>query len=116
MRSTRRAYKQEDGVAYHARDMAVVRARLEGATIVLASATPSIETRVNAASGRYAHLRLTARAGARPMPRIEAIDMRKRRAAARTLDRAAPRAARRPRPSRAASRRCSSSIGAAMRR
>ncbi len=70
------AYKQEDGVAYHARDMAVVRARLEGATIALASATPSIETRVNADQKRYGHLRLTARAGARPMPRIEAIDMR----------------------------------------
>lgn len=71
------AYKQEDGVAYHARDMAVVRARLEGAAIVLASATPSIETRVNAQTGRYAHLRLTARANARPMPQIEAIDMRR---------------------------------------
>jgi primosomal protein N' (replication factor Y) len=70
------AYKQEDGVAYHARDMAVVRARIEGAAIVLASATPSIETRVNAARGRYGHLRLTARAGARPMPTLEAIDMR----------------------------------------
>ncbi|WP_166141257.1 primosomal protein N' [Methylosinus sp. RM1] len=70
------AYKQEDGVAYHARDMAVVRARLEGATIVLASATPSIESRVNAQTGRYGYLRLTARANARPMPRIEAIDMR----------------------------------------
>ncbi|CAN2532341.1 Primosomal+protein+N' [Methylocapsa aurea] len=70
------AYKQEDGVAYHARDMAVVRARLEGATVVLASATPSIETRVNAQTGRYAHLRLTARANARPMPQIDAIDMR----------------------------------------
>ena len=70
------AYKQEDGVNYHARDMAVVRARIEGATLVLASATPSIETRVNAASGRYAHLRLKARAGARTMPRLEAVDMR----------------------------------------
>jgi primosomal protein N' (replication factor Y) (superfamily II helicase) len=70
------AYKQEDGVSYHARDMAVVRARIEEAAVVLASATPSIETRVNAASGRYAHLRLAARAGARPMPVLEAIDMR----------------------------------------
>lgn len=70
------AYKQEDGVAYHARDMAVVRAKMEEATIALASATPSIETRVNAARGRYGHLRLDARAGARPMPRLDAIDMR----------------------------------------
>ena len=52
------AYKQEDGVVYNARDMAVVRARLEQAPVVLASATPSIETRVNAATGRYRWLRL----------------------------------------------------------
>ncbi len=70
------AYKQDDGVSYHARDMAVVRARLEEATVVLASATPSIETRVNAATGRYGHLRLDSRARARLMPTLEAIDMR----------------------------------------
>ncbi len=70
------AYKQEDGVSYHARDMAIVRARFENACVVLASATPSIETRVNAARGRYGHLRLSARANARLMPRLEAIDMR----------------------------------------
>ncbi len=50
------AYKQEDGVHYHARDMAVVRGRLEGCPVLLASATPSIESRVNAAKGRYDHL------------------------------------------------------------
>ncbi len=71
------AYKQDDGACYHARDMAVVRARFEHATIVLASATPSIETRVNAESGRYGHLRLLARAGARSMPLLEPIDMRR---------------------------------------
>ncbi len=70
------AYKQDDGVSYNARDMAVVRARIEGATIALASATPSIETRVNAATGRYTRLHLDARAGARPMPVLDAIDMR----------------------------------------
>ncbi|WP_424361715.1 primosomal protein N' [Methylocystis parvus] len=70
------AYKQDDGASYHARDMAVVRARFENATIVLASATPSIETRVNAERGRYGHLRLHARAGSRPMPVLEPIDMR----------------------------------------
>ena len=48
------AYKQEDGVTYHARDMAVVRGRIEDAAVVLASATPSIETRVNAAQGATA--------------------------------------------------------------
>ena len=71
------AYKQDDGVAYHARDMAVVRARIEACAIVLASATPSIETRVNAEQGRYAHLRLQSRFAGRSMPDIKAIDLRK---------------------------------------
>jgi len=70
------AYKQDDGAIYHARDMAVVRASIEQATLVLASATPSIESRVNAERGRYTHLRLHARHGARLLPRSEAIDMR----------------------------------------
>jgi primosomal protein N' (replication factor Y) len=72
------AYKQEDGVAYHARDMAVVRGRLEAASVILASATPSIETRVNAEQGRYRHLRLAARIGGRPLPDLAAIDLRLR--------------------------------------
>jgi primosomal protein N' (replication factor Y) (superfamily II helicase) len=71
------AYKQEEGVAYHARDMAVVRARLEGAPIVLASATPSLETRVNAEQGRYGWLRLSSRFGQRAMPRLAAVDLRR---------------------------------------
>jgi primosomal protein N' (replication factor Y) len=71
------AYKQEDGVIYNARDMAVVRARLEKAPIVLASATPSLETRVNAEQGRYGWLRLEARFGARAMPELSAIDLRR---------------------------------------
>jgi primosomal protein N' (replication factor Y) len=70
------AYKQDDGVSYNARDMAVVRARFEQAAVVLASATPSIETRVNARDGRYGYLRLDSRAGQRLMPRLEPIDMR----------------------------------------
>ncbi len=70
------AYKQEDGVHYNARDMAVVRGRIEGAPVVLASATPSIESRVNAARGRYRHLRLESRFGGRALPTIAAIDMR----------------------------------------
>ncbi|WP_349368650.1 primosomal protein N' [Salinarimonas sp.] len=69
-------YKQEDGVHYHARDMAVIRARLEPAAIVLASATPSLESRVNAERGRYAHIRLPERFGGRTLPDIAAIDMR----------------------------------------
>ncbi len=71
------AYKQDDGATYHARDMAVVRARLEGAAVVLASATPSIETRVNADQGRYEHLRLEERFAGRSLPTITALDLRK---------------------------------------
>ena len=71
------AYKQDEGVTYHARDMAVVRGRFENAAVVLASATPSIETRVNADGGRYSHLRLPTRFGGRPLPRLAAIDMRR---------------------------------------
>ncbi|TAL82653.1 MAG: primosomal protein N' [Beijerinckiaceae bacterium] len=71
------AYKQDDGVSYHARDMAVVRGRIEKAAVVLASATPSIESRVNAEQGRYAHVRLPARYGGRAMPAIAAIDLKR---------------------------------------
>ena len=69
------AYKQEDGVSYHARDMAVVRAQIEKSAVVLASATPSIESRVNAEQGRYGWLKLAARHGDRPMPDLTAIDL-----------------------------------------
>ncbi len=70
------AFKQEEGVIYHARDMAVVRARLAGCPVVLASATPSLETLTNAESGRYAAVSLPVRAGTAVMPRVEAIDLR----------------------------------------
>ncbi|MDJ0919722.1 MAG: primosomal protein N' [Henriciella sp.] len=70
------SYKQEDGVTYHARDMAVMRAKLEGATVVLASATPALETVVNAEAGRYTRLKLSARPGAAKLPEIELVDMR----------------------------------------
>jgi primosomal protein N' (replication factor Y) len=70
------AYKQEDGVPYHARDMAVVRGQIEKAAVILSSATPSIESRVNAAQGRYGHVRLATRFNARPLPEITAIDLR----------------------------------------
>jgi primosomal protein N' (replication factor Y) (superfamily II helicase) len=70
------AYKQDDGVHYHARDMAVVRGRIEDCAVVLASATPAIETKVNAAQGRYAHLRLAERFGGRALPTLAAIDMK----------------------------------------
>ncbi len=71
------AYKQEDGVHYHARDMAVVRARIADIPIVLASATPSIETEVNARRGRYQRLALPERFGGQHLPAIEAIDLRR---------------------------------------
>ncbi|ADH90582.1 primosomal protein N' [Ancylobacter novellus DSM 506] len=71
------AYKQEDGVHYHARDMAVVRARLEEAPVVLVSATPSIETEVNARRGRYSRLHLPERFAGTKVPRLEPIDLRK---------------------------------------
>jgi primosomal protein N' (replication factor Y) (superfamily II helicase) len=69
------AYKQEDGVHYHARDMAVVRARIGQIPMVLASATPSVETEVNARRGRYRRLSLPERFGGQQMPAIEAIDL-----------------------------------------
>jgi primosomal protein N' (replication factor Y) (superfamily II helicase) len=71
------AYKQDDGVHYHARDMAVVRGRIENAPVVLASATPSIESRVNVDRGRYRHVRLPERFGGRQMPQIRAVDLRR---------------------------------------
>ena len=71
------AYKQEDGVHYHARDMAIVRAQLADCAVILASATPSIESRVNAERKRFAHVRLPARYGGRAMPALSAIDLRK---------------------------------------
>jgi primosomal protein N' (replication factor Y) len=71
------AYKQDDGVHYHARDMAVVRGKIENATVVLASATPSIESRVNVERGRYRHVRLPERFGGRSMPQIRAVDLRR---------------------------------------
>lgn len=70
------AYKQEDGVAYHARDMAVVRAQLSACPAVLVSATPSLETRVNVARSRYDELTLPQRFGAARQPEIETVDMR----------------------------------------
>ena len=70
------AFKQEDGVVYHARDMAVVRARFCSAPAILVSATPSLETVANVEAGRYRHLHLPVRHGGAVLPRIEAIDLR----------------------------------------
>jgi primosomal protein N' (replication factor Y) len=70
------AYKQSDGVNYHARDMAVLRAKFAEARVVLSSATPSVESRNNANTGRYRHIRLTSRFAQAAMPDIAPIDMR----------------------------------------
>ncbi len=70
------SYKQQDAPRYHGRDVAVVRARDEGAAVVLGSATPSLESRYNAERGRYTHLLLPERIQQRPMPKVELIDMR----------------------------------------
>ncbi len=70
------AYKQEDGVHYHARDMAVVRGHIAKIPIVLSSATPSVESEVNARRGRYLRLALPERFGGQRLPSVEAIDLR----------------------------------------
>jgi primosomal protein N' (replication factor Y) len=70
------AFKQEDRVHYHARDMAVVRGKIEGFPIVLASATPSLESWVNAERGRYARARLPRRFGARGLPTMRTLDLK----------------------------------------
>ncbi len=69
------SFKQEDGPAYHARDLAVVRARIESAVCVLGSATPSLETLENARRGRYRLLELPRRIDDRPLPRVEIVDL-----------------------------------------
>jgi len=71
------SYKQEEGVIYNARDMAVVRAKLEGIPVVLASATPSLESLHNVARRRYAHAVLPERHNAASLPAIQIVDMRK---------------------------------------
>lgn len=76
------SYKQEEGVLYNARDMAVLRAAICGCQVVLASATPSLESWVNADQGKYTRLDLGARYGAAELPEMRAIDMRAERLAA----------------------------------
>jgi primosomal protein N' (replication factor Y) len=70
------SFKQEDGVRYHARDMAVMRSKLEEAAVILASATPALETVVNAEAGRYKGLKLSARPGAARLPDMALVDLR----------------------------------------
>ncbi|HSV29378.1 MAG TPA: primosomal protein N', partial [Candidatus Omnitrophota bacterium] len=71
------AFKQEDGVSYHARDMAVVRGRIGGCPVVLASATPSLETLANVQAGRYRRLHLPDRHAGAVLPDITLVDLRR---------------------------------------
>lgn len=70
------SFKQEDGLVYHGRDLAVARARIEGAAVVLASATPSLETLWNARQGRYRWLKLRERHGTAVLPTVRLLDLR----------------------------------------
>jgi len=78
------SYKQEEGVIYHGRDMAVARARFSEGTCVLASATPSLETLANVEAGKYTPLLLPARFGEAEMPQVQMVDMRPLKMAAQT--------------------------------
>ncbi len=73
------SYKQQDGFRYHARDLAVMRARSLGVPLLLGSATPSLESLVNVESGRYQSLRLSRRAGVARPPSLQVMDLRKKR-------------------------------------
>ena len=94
------SYKQQDGVRYSARDVAVKRGSLQGCPVVLGSATPSLETLENARQGRYGHLRLRHRAGQAQAPKQQFVDLRKHAApegfAQPTLDAIAETLARGP--------------------
>jgi primosomal protein N' (replication factor Y) len=70
------SFKQEEGVIYNARDMAVVRGKLSDCSVILSSATPALETLTNAEQGRYRHVRLPERHADAQLPAIEAIDLR----------------------------------------
>jgi primosomal protein N' (replication factor Y) len=73
------AYKQEETPRYNARDLAVVRAQFRNIPVVLGSATPSLESRENAARGKYTLLRMASRVESRPLPDVEIVDLRKER-------------------------------------
>ena len=79
------AYKQEETPRYNARDLAVVRAQLRDIPIILGSATPSLESRENAARGKYTLLMMNDRVEARPLPDVEIIDLRGERGEKKTV-------------------------------
>ncbi len=68
------SYKQDEGLRYHARDVAIVRAKLQNAVALLGSATPSLESFYNAKNGKYQYLRLANRVDRRPMPGVLVVD------------------------------------------
>ena len=70
------SYKQDEGLRYHARDVAIMRAKFRDAVAVLGSATPSLESYYNAQSGKYRYLRLANRVDHRPMPEVKIVDAR----------------------------------------
>ena len=70
------SYKQEEKLKYHARDLAVVRAKQNGTTLLLGSATPSLESFYNAEGGKFHLLNLPERIEGKPLPRVEIVDMR----------------------------------------
>ncbi len=71
------AYKQEEGVRYNARDLAVVRGRISSCPVVLGSATPSLESYLHSQSKRYTLLSLPQRIASRPLPEVEVVDLRR---------------------------------------
>ena len=71
------SFKQEEGVLYNGRDMALIRAKIESIPVILSSATPSMETWVNAKNNKFAYVRLSERIGVAKMPEVKIIDMRK---------------------------------------
>ena len=87
------AYKQEDGIRYNGRDVAVMRAKLAGCSVVMGSATPAMETLHNARVGRYRMLALPERVEARPLPSVDIVDLRRSSSAGRAVLVSAPLAA-----------------------
>lgn len=85
------SYKQENGLRYNARDLAVVRAKQCGAVALLGSATPSIQTQHNALNAKFTPLRLTRRVLERPLPKIEVVDLRDNRGVTGDLRLISPR-------------------------
>ena len=79
------AYKQEEGVTYHGRDMAVVRGHLGGIPVILSSATPSLETLYNVQQGKYDHVIMHHRYGKAELPKVDLIDIRQYKMAAQNF-------------------------------